>query len=181
MATFSPASFLERLRAGSLPGPVALTFVGLIQPDADDATGFLFSSASGDESWLPIAADLIESIDHLGTVPHGDRAYPCVRLIVKPEASGNISIHRLMSEKSAAMAAEARSIGESLASQAGASQAGASQAGASQAGASQAGASQAGPSSTARGRCIIFQGMEGLYVCCPPPSGSGPYECTGMV
>ena len=161
MATFSPASFLERLRAGSLPGPVALTFVGLIQPDADDATGFLFSSASGDESWLPIAADLIESIDHLGTVPHGDRAYPCVRLIVKPEASGNISIHRLMSEKSAAMAAEARSIGESLASQ--------------------AGASQAGPSSTARGRCIIFQGMEGLYVCCPPPSGSGPYECTGMV
>lgn len=161
MATFSPASFLERIRAGSLPDPVTLTFVGLIRPDADDATGFLFSSASGDESWLPIAADLIESIDHLGTVPHGDRSYPCVRLIVKPEASGNISIHRLMSEKGAAMAVEARSVGESLGSQ--------------------AGASQAGRSGVARGRCIIFQGMEGLYVCCPPPSGSGPYECTGMV
>ena len=143
MATFSPASFLEHLRAGSLPDPVALTFVGLIQPDADGTTGFLFSSASGDESWLPIAADLIESIDHLGTVPHGDRAYPCVRLIVKPEAAGNISIHRLMSEKDAAMAAEARSIGESLASQ--------------------AGASQAGLSSVARRRCIIFQGMEGWF------------------
>ena len=161
MATFSPASFLERLRAGSLPDPVTLTFVGLIQPDADDATGFLFSSATGDESWLPIAADLIESIDHLGTAPHGDRAYPCVRLMVKPEALENISIHRLMSEKGAAMAAEARSIGESLGLR--------------------VGATQAGPSGAARKPCIIFQGMAGLYVCCPPTSGSGPYECTGIV
>lgn len=161
MAKLSPARFLERLRAGSLPDPVTLTFVGLIQPDADDASGFLFSSASGDQNWCPIAADLIESIDHLGTVRHGDRANPCVRLIVKPEASGNISIQRLISERGAAAAAEARSIGEYLASQ--------------------ARASQAGPSSAARGRCFIFDGMAGLYVCCPPPSGSGPYECTGMV
>lgn len=161
IATFSPASFLERLRAGSLPDPVTLTFVGLVQPDADNVGGFLFCSVSVGENWFPIAADLIGSIDHLGTVPHGDRAYPCVRLIVKPEASDNVSIHRLISEKRAAMAAEARSIGESLASQ--------------------AQASQAEPLGTARGRCIIFHGMEGLYVCCPPASGSGGYECTGMV
>ena len=157
MATFSPASFLERLKADTLTDPVNLTFVGLIQPDASDATGFLFSSAPGGESWLPIAADLIELIDHLGTVPHGSDGYPCVRLILKPAALENTSIHRLMSERAAAMAAEARSIGESL-------------------------EAQAGPSSAARGRCIIYQGMEGLYVCCPPPPGSGgPYDCTGMV
>ena len=69
MAAFRPASFLEHLKAGSLPKAVTLIFVGLIQPDSDDVTGFLFSSASGNETWLPIAADLIESIDHLETVP----------------------------------------------------------------------------------------------------------------
>lgn len=55
------------------------------------------------------------------------------------------------------MAVEARTIGETL-------------------------ASQAGDPRAARGNCFIFQGMEGLHVWCRLlPGSESSYECTGMV
>ena len=154
MAALTVLEFLGRLKEGSLGNPEHLEMVGVVKLDGSGQ--LLFSASTDCANWVAMASDDIDTVQHLGTLKCGGHGHPFVRITLKASEGGSAA-----RDRAGRLAEEARRMEATLAPIATITD---------------------GPSASLHGRCIVFQGMEGLYVCCPPASGAGGgWVCTGMV
>jgi|GEM_PF-2841265 len=155
MRSYTAAEFVSRLTANTLIDQSAINLFGLVKQNDTDQSAILFSSSTACTEWLPIPVSMIESVQHLRNVVCKDHTHAFVRIVlVEPEQDDAAFV--FMKLLAQANAAEARARARAAAKHISTAQ--------------------------ARTECIIFHGMEGYYICCPPLGGGGSaWECTGMV
>jgi hypothetical protein len=83
MRNYEPADFLSKLSKNNLPNPTEVSIVGLVKSDEANPSAIHFSYSLPCEQWLSIPIEIVETIDHLGTVPCKDHQHPLVRIKFK--------------------------------------------------------------------------------------------------
>ncbi|MFF1405154.1 hypothetical protein [Streptomyces sp. NPDC058294] len=82
---YSPQEFFQKLGSNGLASPVTLT--GLIKevPDEDGYASFTVGTKC--TNWRRVPLELIESIEHLKSVPCDEHTHPLVKLVLKVSQS----------------------------------------------------------------------------------------------
>ena len=80
MRSYSPDEFRTRLASNELPAVGEPVLHGLARTTDGSTSTIEFSTSRSCDDWLTVPTDLIESIDHLGTVKCQDHTHPLVRL-----------------------------------------------------------------------------------------------------
>jgi hypothetical protein len=87
--SFSPKEFLAKLAKDDFARPLALT--GMVKPDDSTSDGLLFVPGTRCGSWTQIPANMIDTVEVLGSAPCGDHSHQRVTLTFKapksPEAA----------------------------------------------------------------------------------------------
>jgi hypothetical protein len=96
MRSYSTNEFLSKLSADELEDPTAVKIIGLAKPDDQHPATIHFSTSLACETWFPIPAEIIESIDHLKTVPCRDHQHPLVRVTFKRPEDGRQDVAFLL-------------------------------------------------------------------------------------
>lgn len=87
MRSYSPAEFLSGLTRDELDDPNEVRIIGLARSDDADPSVIRFSYSLRCETWLSIPVALVESVDHLKTVPCKAHEHPLVRITFKAPAA----------------------------------------------------------------------------------------------
>lgn len=149
MPSYEPRQFLDLLSKDGLVEPSVVTVYGPVAADPDDAQSLLFAFSRPCDRWLRVPLSLIVSVNYARNVTCGDHEHPFVRLALRRPQPGNAEA--LVFAQLYAQARSARSMATSTA---------------------------AGQDRPSAGDCDTFTFDDVPYVCCPPASGSGPWDCS---
>ncbi len=149
MRSYEPSEFLARLAADDLDDPADLTLYGLVKPDAEDPPALLFGLSPSCEPWIRIPAAAISSVKHARNLTCGDHQHPFVRIVLQAPPQSDAAAFLFMR-----LFAQARTAAAAARVRA---------------------VGPDGPAAAAD--CETFTFDDVPYACCPPASGSGPWEC----
>jgi hypothetical protein len=108
MRDYAPAEFVSHLTADELPDPIALSVLGLVKLDGNDATNVLYTSSLSCNDWLPIPISMIDSIQHMRTIACKDHQHPLVKITFNKPEKGRTDVAVFMALLSRAKASAAR-------------------------------------------------------------------------
>jgi len=153
MPRYEPAEFRSQLSAGQLVEPTDLTIYGTVNADPEDGEVLLFGISPGCRHWLRIPLSLIVSVTYARNLSCGDHEHPFVRLaLARPEPDDAAAF--VFMQLFADAQASARSSRP---------------------------AGKVKEQADAGSDCETFTFDDIPYACCPPASGSGPWECLIML
>jgi len=153
MPTYEPDQFLALLSADELVEPSDLSIYGTVKADPDDGSTLLFGISPSCQHWLQIPLSLISSITYARNTRCGDHQHPFVRITLARPQPDNAAAFVFMQLFANAKASAASARLKSVV------------------------ADQA----AAGGDCETFTFDDVPYACCPPASGSGPWDCLIML
>jgi hypothetical protein len=151
MRSYEPAEFVSLLASDQLDEPMNLTVYGPVKADENDSSALLLSTSPLCEQWLRIPISSIASIQHGGTVSCKDHRHPFVRIVLAEPSEEEVTAFlfmRLFALANANAAAAGRK------------------------------APGSGRARADAGDCETLTFDDVPYACCPPASGSGPWDCS---
>ncbi|MFF9981999.1 hypothetical protein [Streptomyces erythrochromogenes] len=83
-----PREFLRKLREGDLTPQIRI--VGMVRSDEGDSDHILFSRECID--WIPIPVDMIQALEHLGSVQCKDHSHPLVAVTFREPGSPEVRV-----------------------------------------------------------------------------------------
>src|SRR5262249_16384381 len=93
-ASFTGKEFIDALKKDTLKEPIIKD--GMVKQDEKDSTVILFTEGASCDIWTKVPVDLIEKVDHMGTIRCRDHQHPFVRLHFK--APGNNPVAAVFAE-----------------------------------------------------------------------------------
>lgn len=149
MRSYEPTEFVSLLASSQLDEPADLTLFGLAKADEYDSSVLLFSFSSSCDKWIPIAVSSISSIRHVRNVTCKDHQHPLVRIeLAEPDAEDVTAVLFMrLFAQVKATAAAARM------------------------------KTFTGRLARMQADCEVYTFDDVPYVCCPPASGSGSWDC----
>jgi hypothetical protein len=151
MRSYEPAEFVSLLASDQLDEPMNLTVYGPVKADENDSSALLLSTSPLCEQWLRIPISSIASIQHGGTVSCKDHRHPFVRIVLAEPSEEEATAFLFMRLFALANANAA---------------------------AARTRTSGPGPAPADAGDCETLTFDDVPYACCPPASGSGPWDCS---
>ena len=151
MPTYEPAEFVRLLALDQLGEPLGLTVYGPVKADEDDSSVLLLSISASCKQWMPVPLASIASIQHGGNVRCNDHEHPFAKVVLAEpggEEASAVLFMRLFALANTNAAAARRKA-----------------------------VSEAGAPAPA-GDCDTFTFDDVPYACCPPASGTGPWDCS---